>query len=324
MDSNVIGNNTTATNVSQSYRVGTKIWFTYVMLVQSCFIVLTNLFVIIVMWKVKGVLPKKYNFILVSLFTSHFSIGLTGVFIFLVEIFADTSLFKRDTMGKKVAISTYHFCYLSSFCMIILTAADRYIAVRLPFMYNALTVKRYSLSIVFLMIIPNLFFCVELFVSKESGYTIFLIVKVTTILVLSLTTFFIYRTVQYQYRQISLHIVTETEESKKVLIRNLNRQKIHSIRVCLRIVFSTVIFWFPAAVTVVLRLILGHAYWNKTTIQIQYLVTVIASINSLHDPLITVFSNKRISNCILNHIGLQKRRESLFRLKLQSIPSADD
>ena len=285
-------------------------WSKYCLLINAILIVLVNLYVLLLIARKRSHLPSICNIFLFGLLMSHLGAGTVSSLMFNVDSAINNSTHEHNGMYERLTLCIYHFCGVSTFCMIILVTIDRLLAIKWPFIYNQLTWKFCAFSISTIMVFPIIFIIFELRIEIHS-YNIILFCKAMTSIVLAFSHHLIYREVKAQFQKISKTIVCDDLTLQGEKREKLNQRMVKSTRMCYFIVLSNIIFWIPCSITSVFILNQGNKYWNEITIQVQCAVYVFLNVNSIKDPLMYVVLNKSLKDQFLLDFRM-KWRKSLF------------
>ena len=280
------------TNTTE-YRYYQPSWSKYCLLINAIMIVLVNLYVLLLIARKRSRLRSVCNIFLCGLLMSHLGTGTVSLLMFNVDSAINNSTHEHNGMYERLTLCIYHFCGVSTFCMIILVTIDRLLAIKWPFVYNQLTWKFCAFSISTIMVFPIIFIIFELRI-KIHIYHIILFCKAITSIVLASSHHLIYREIKSQFQKISKTIVCEDIPLQKEKREKINQRLMKSTRMCYFIVLSNIIFWIPRGITSVFILTQGNKYWNEITIQVQCAVYVFLNMNSIKDPFMYVVLNKSL------------------------------
>ena len=174
---------------------------------------------------------------------------------------------------------------LAMFCSLMVTTADRFVAIKFPFRHNSLT-GRNVLLIVSASWIPGICFVVTVLTTGITPYrmkVIHIVVILTSIFVLALSNLVVY----FAARNHNEFLKQHTPQKGK-LDKNLRASY-----VCFALVITFISFWIPYLIHDILEL--AHIQFiNSEAFEVA--VEQIALLNSLVDPILFVVFSKRLRN----------------------------
>ena len=203
---------------------------------------------------------------------------------------------------------------MGMFLILITTTIDRLIAIKYPVFYESLTSKHCLIVIVSSWLLPVLFLSIGL----NSDYVKYNYLVLSTILIgiatviLTASSVIVYGVVKKHLNMIKLNRVVDDESTKKEQSIKLAK----SIFVCLLIVVTFVLCWFPHLVHDILTL--ANIYEPSNDKPFTMIVEVIALCNSGLDPVFYVLLNKNVKR----EIRKFKRKKFGFEHILSFITSA--
>ena len=184
---------------------------------------------------------------------------------------------------------------MGMFLILMTTTIDRLIAIKYPFIYDSLTSKHCFIVIVSSWLLPLLFLCIGL-ISDYGKYNYILLstilISIATV-ILTASSIIVYGVVKRHVNMIKLNTVIDNGSRKKEQSIKLAK----SIFVCLLIVVTFVLCWFPYLVHDILTL--ANIYEPSNDKPFTMIVEVIALCNSGLDPVFYVLLNKNVKREII-------------------------
>ena len=190
---------------------------------------------------------------------------------------------------------------MGMFLILMTTTIDRLIAIKYPFIYASLTSKHCLIVIVSSWFLPVIFLCIGL--NCDYGKYTYLVLSTILIaiatVILTSSSIIVYGVVKRHVNMIKLNRVIDNESGKREQSIKLAK----SIFVCLLIVMTFVLCWFPYLVHDILTL--ANIYEPSSDKAFTMIVEVIALCNSGLDPIFYVLLNKNVKREI---IKLKRRK----------------
>ena len=271
-------------------------WYTCIMLTESCFITVSNIFAMFIMCRRFSFFDAICNILLFCFLFSHLTVGLSGIVVFISECFTENEFHQYENR----AIVVHHFCYIVTYFMMVLVTMDRVLAVKLPFYYCKLTKKSCACALGVSMVTPLMFLIQQMTTRKGNvnAYFTFIAVSMFMLVCVSVANAVIYHSAMKIFRA-SVHTTVATDPTQHgKMVGQLRRRLMKSTRTCIFIVFTNILFSLPYGIITTMLLVsdkMDKSEWTMTTITVHQVCAILANSNSLKDPLLYIGLNRSAS-----------------------------
>lgn len=222
------------------------VYFLHSLFIQAVIIVIINVFSLWIIIRSGRIYKKLQNIYLMGLLLSH---GLNGLSFVLYYVLVNmTSVSKTLLYHVKMMRDTF---YIFSACYTTMIALDRYLAIKRPFYYTTLGKRFVIISnslIVLISVVVKLAFVLTTITTTIIAFLVILIFSASV----GFFNYVLYREVKKQYVSINSMTVYHTNEAEAKHKKYIKRRQLRSLKICLLLTFSYVLFWLPYVVTVLL------------------------------------------------------------------------
>lgn len=194
----------------------------------------------------------------------------------------------------KVIFSLFTGHHVMVLCALVCLTVDRLISIKRPFFYQLLDsyfpMKCLGISLLFSASV----FVVEFRTNKDVGFSVYLVIFISTAIFLSCANLYIRKMIKEQYRKINLTQVTSNDEQTRQIQFKLRRRQLRATRTCLFVIFSFVLLHVPVIFHFMLRNLLRSTYSDIVPLEVGMSLFIIAFLNSIVDGILYVKINKNV------------------------------
>lgn len=233
--------------------------------------VLMNTLFIYALLTTKRVRHRASDFFMFGLFLSYVIYNI-AFFVFLKS---------KEPVFSKIMGMIFDFWFFSSLLFVILLSIDRYMAIKHPFFYDALTWRFFAYSTMVGMLFPLAYMVYIKFIKYHVLLTDIPILVV--LVTLTSCNLYVYCEAKRQFQNIAENMVCDNEDHRWRLLR---KQRWRSLKICFSMVVTTCLLRLPHSILMIL-----HTY-KMIDLQIYslkwlYFSTIlIENFNSIVDPLL--------------------------------------